>query len=113
MKLYKRLYDLVGQEAYLLKVCEELAELQVALLRYRDGKASLRDVLIEVADADIQLDKIVGFVSKFNTANEIDNYGFVFDKRGEAKRNLQTLVECLEINKEKEIKKYQKRELKR
>lgn len=56
--IYRKLLEKDGEDKYLLKVCEELAELQQALLHYKDGKCSVTKVYDELADMDIQIPKI-------------------------------------------------------
>lgn len=67
--MYKKLYD-QDQSLYFSKICEELAELQVAILHYRDGKAEYSQVVEELADVIIQYDKIVAFISGFGKVEE-------------------------------------------
>lgn len=66
---YKKLlvkYD----DRYFLKVCEELAEFQTALLHYNDGKVTLDDVVEEIADVYIQLEKTMYWLS-INEGKEV------------------------------------------
>lgn len=62
---FDKLYEKDGDH-YFVKICEELGELQTAFLHYTQDKASLPDVIEEIADVQIQIDKIVAYVSKFD-----------------------------------------------
>lgn len=57
--MLKELFNSSNRKDYVLKILEELAELQVALTHYELGKTGKEEVLDEVADVSIQLDKIV------------------------------------------------------
>lgn len=47
-----------GKEQQIHKTIEELNELAVALAHYIDGKASHMDVITELADVEVMLDKM-------------------------------------------------------
>ena len=49
-------YD--SREAYLAKVHEELAELQVAIHHFEADKISIYDLIKEIADVEFQLEKL-------------------------------------------------------
>lgn len=54
---YKKLHD-HNPDAYFLKICEELSELQTAVLHFRDSKVSKEELIDELADVNIQINKI-------------------------------------------------------
>lgn len=68
---YKKLL-IKYSDAYFLKICEELAEFQTALLHYNDGKVKLDDVIEEIADVYIQLEKTVYWLS-VNEGKSLEN----------------------------------------
>lgn len=65
-KNYFQLFAKDG-EFYFTKICEELSELQTAILHFRQGKVHNEDVLEEVSDVLIQVEKIVAYLAKFDT----------------------------------------------
>lgn len=62
---YKKLYE-KDKDLYVIKICEELSELQTAFVHFHLGKANLEHVIEEIADVIIQLDKINAYISKFD-----------------------------------------------
>lgn len=79
IELYKSLFQ--KDQDYHLRVCEELFELGQAHCHFKKGeKKDVNSVLGEVADVLIQLEKIVAYVSKFDSQqmssniSKIDSY---------------------------------------
>jgi len=64
MSVYKKLYD-QNKDKYFLKICEELSEFQVSLLHYRDRKITYDELLKEIVDVGIQLEKTIAWCSGF------------------------------------------------
>lgn len=62
---YKELHRKDG-DFYFIKICEELSELQTAILHYKQGKINAEDVIEEVADVIIQLDKVCAYLGDFD-----------------------------------------------
>ena len=48
--LCRRIISAYGTRAQADKCCEEMAELATALYHFRDGKATMQDVITEIAD---------------------------------------------------------------
>lgn len=78
---------------YLSKIHEELSELQVAIHHFRDQKVGVNDVLSEVADATIQIRKLMFYLSEFNDDKEI-GVRFMFEKALDRKnKDLQRIID--------------------
>jgi len=73
MNIYKNLHS-IDKTAYFLKICEELGELQTAVLHYRDRKCEYLDVVKEIADVTFQLEKIVEWLANFDEAEVANIY---------------------------------------
>jgi NTP pyrophosphatase (non-canonical NTP hydrolase) len=75
MSLLKSLHNAFGEQAYSLKIVEELAELSVAYLHWRDGKAKEEEVIDEIADVFLQITKVINVLADFDEdkVNEIIN----------------------------------------
>jgi hypothetical protein len=65
-KLYERAVEKWGVNEQLWMVEEELSELQLAVCHLRRGKATLADVMGEIADAGIMIGQL-GVILKINT----------------------------------------------
>jgi hypothetical protein len=65
-KLWKERLRLDGKAKCFRKAKEELAELSVAIAHFEDGKGSMVDVMDEVADVHMQLEKLFYLVSDKN-----------------------------------------------
>ena len=57
-ELYMQAVAQWGAEAQLLMVCEEVAELTVALHHYLRGRGDMGDIAEEVADVEFMLDQL-------------------------------------------------------
>lgn len=78
-KLYKH-----NQTDYIRKIQEELAELSCAVSHYYDDKVTKIDVLEELADVIIQIEKIIAVLSNFDKETEIIDRAmleFFYDKK--------------------------------
>lgn len=62
---YRKLYEKDGDH-YFVKICEELGELQTAFLHFTQDKASMPDVIEEIADVQIQIEKMIAYIAKFD-----------------------------------------------
>lgn len=60
---------LLSEDKYFIKVAEELAECQVAITHYNDKKAGLMEVVDEIADVYLQLEKIKFHLAKKEQIN--------------------------------------------
>lgn len=65
---YKDLYAKDG-DFYFIKICEELGELQTAILHHWQQKVSNESVVEEIADVQIQLEKIIEYICGFDRIN--------------------------------------------
>lgn len=84
-------------EFYFIKICEELSELQTAILHFRQGKVHNENVLEEIADVLIQVEKIVAYLAKF------DSYQcFLLEKRVNEIKDMKTkqLEKYIEVDNE-------------
>lgn len=77
---------------YFLKMCEELSELQTAILHYRQGKVELDNVIEEVADVIIQLDKICAYLGEFNKYKTWNVEKLVADMKDQKSRQLRDYI---------------------
>jgi len=75
---FKKLHD-SNPDKYFLKICEELSELQTAILHYCDGKIEYDSVVEEIADVSIQIEKLMRWLGDFNSKT----YNMVFDQVNE------------------------------
>ena len=55
MNIYEQAIEKFGTDHQILKAVEELNELAVALMHYRQGKAGAIDVASEIADVQIMI----------------------------------------------------------
>jgi len=85
-ELFQTLLSKYGFDAQLLKCIEELAELQVALMHYRDGKASKWEVCEELADVLITTRQMSNAIGK----PTVDK--FLVEKMGLLKKRVQCLA---------------------
>jgi DNA-directed RNA polymerase subunit F len=58
MNIYEQAVNKFGADHQILKAVEELNELAVALMHYRDGKATSEQVMNEVADVQILFEQL-------------------------------------------------------
>ena len=63
---YNKLHN-SDPDGYFLKMCEELSELQVAILHYRAGKIEYAELIDEIADVRIQVSKLVHWLGKYKS----------------------------------------------
>lgn len=78
---YKKLYE-HDEQNYFLKICEELSELQAAILHYRDNKIEYESVIEEIADVVIQIDKTMHWLAGFDD----ETYDLVYEHIGEIQK---------------------------
>jgi NTP pyrophosphatase (non-canonical NTP hydrolase) len=62
-----------GRNKYISKIVEELSELSVAILHYEQGRNVAIDVMAEVADVGIQLEKIIALLREDGRLNIEEN----------------------------------------
>lgn len=91
---FKKLY-LHDKNYYFLKICEELSELQTAALHYKDNKILVDEVIEEIADATIQLDKLLAWLSGFDDETHEILLQNVKNKIEEKLENLDAIISLI------------------
>lgn len=76
-------------------MCEELAELQVAVLHYRDNKNTIGDVIEEIADVQIQIHKIAVWLGEFNYVGIDEVYDKIESVEYEKSYQLEKIIDKL------------------
>jgi hypothetical protein len=90
IKLFKH-----NPHAYMLKVCEELAELSAVTCHHFDDKVNIEDLFEEMADVRLQLDKLTHYTCyKWGfSENEVDE--IVSNILNKKETNLKGLIDAL------------------
>jgi NTP pyrophosphatase (non-canonical NTP hydrolase) len=83
----KELFDKHGSQPYLSKIVEELNELACAIPHYLDGKIQTDDLLCEIADVYLQLEKLEAFLDNFSKEGLHERK--VFELYREKRKNLE------------------------
>jgi NTP pyrophosphatase (non-canonical NTP hydrolase) len=86
-QIFSSLVENFGSDAQVLKCVEELSELMVSLMHYRDGKADKWQVCEEVADCIIMCRQMANLFDR----NVVD--GFIIEKMNLLKKR----TECLAV----------------
>lgn len=88
---YGKLYEKDG-EFYFIKICEELSELQTAILHHRQKKVNANQVIEEIADVIIQLDKICSYLGDFDKFKTWNVEKLVADMKDQKSRQLREYI---------------------
>lgn len=70
-RLYKELFARYGGYAQLIKACEEIGELQVALCKYLNDQGTKDAIYEEVADVRIMLEQIEFYFESWEKVAQI------------------------------------------
>lgn len=71
-ELYERAIKDWGLDAQVKMMFEEMGELSVAIARFDRGRASIKDVITEIADVTIMAEQMGLIFGKEKTENEIE-----------------------------------------
>jgi len=88
-RTYQKAIKAFGEADVIYKVIEELSELLVAIIHYRDGKISLPKLIDEMADVKITTEKLEVYLTD---KLSLDIVGFISDAKKIKLQGLEKLI---------------------